>query len=182
LPLALSSGRNVPSFLLLAVPAIAAMQHSTTTYSSPRAERLVLNAGILAVLTILAASTVTYAWASEVPQLRWHPLPAEAIATLESCPGRLYNRYDEGGYVIWFVPDRKVFLDSRQDPYPAELVNEQIRVEASADYQRLFERFAIRCVLVPVDSVLAARLLADGWDEAYKGSAFAVLTLKSSRD
>ena len=182
LPLALSSGRNVPSFLLLAVPAIAAMQHSTTTYRSPHGERLVLNAGILAVLTIIAASSVTYAWASEVPPLRWHPLPAEAIATLQSCPERLYNRYDEGGYVIWFVPDRKVFLDSRQDPYPAELVNEQIRVEASADYRRLFERFAIRCVLAPVDSVLAARLLADGWDEAYKGSAFAVLTLKSSLD
>jgi hypothetical protein len=183
LPLALSSGRNVPSFLLLAVPAIAAMQHSRQTWRAlPRTERPALNTGILVALTILVASSVTYAWASEVPRLGWHPLPDEAIASLKSCPERLYNRYDEGGYVIWFVPDRKVFMDSRQDPYPAELVNEQIRVETSGDYQRLFERFAIRCVLAPADSAVASRLLADGWQEVYKGSTFAVLTQRRPPD
>jgi hypothetical protein len=183
LPLALSSGRNVPPFLLLAVPAIMAMQHSRAMQHSSktsrtllRVERPAVNAGILAVLTLLAASTVTYAWVSEVPRLGWHPLPAQAIESLKSCPERLYNRYDEGGYVIWFVPERKVFLDSRQDPYPPALVNEQIRIETSGDYQPLFDRFSIRCVLTPLDSLLSKRLLAGGWEQIYKGNALMVLT------
>jgi hypothetical protein len=179
LPLALSSGRNVPPFLLLAVPAIAAMQHSSkASRTLLSVERPAVNAGILGVLTLLAASSVTYAWVSEVPGLGWHPLPEQAIESLKSCPERLYNRYDEGGYLIWFVPDRKVFLDSRQDPYPPALVNEQIQIETSGNYQGLFDRFGVRCVLTPVDSVLAERLLADGWERIYNGNALMVLTLK----
>jgi hypothetical protein len=179
LPLAVSSGRNVPIFLLMAVPAIAGMQRAVKSSSaSPRNERPVVNAGILLAAVLLAVSSVTYAWASEVPRLGWHPLPEQAIVNLTSCPERLYNRYDEGGYVIWFVPGRKVFMDSRQDPFPPALVNEQIRVERSGDYQQLFDQYDIRCVLTPSNSVLSEHLVASGWEEAYKGRAFAVLTLR----
>jgi hypothetical protein len=183
LPLAVSSGRNVPVFLLLAVPAIAGLQRAGKSASAPpRIERPVVNAGILLAAVLLAVSSVTYAWASEVPRLGWHPLPEQAIASLTSCPERLYNRYDEGGYVIWFVPGRKVFIDSRLDPFPSSLVDEQIRLEQSGDYQRLFEQYGIRCVLTPSNSVLSERLVANGWQEAYKGSAFAVLTLRPRLD
>jgi hypothetical protein len=178
LPLAVSSGRNVPVFLLLAVPAIAGMQRTGKSPSaSPRIERPAVNAGILLAAVLLAVSSVTYAWASEVPRLGWHPLPEQAIVSLTSCPERLYNRYDEGGYVIWFVPGRKVFMDSRLDPFPSTLINEQIRLEQSGEYQKLFDHYDIRCVLTPSNSVLSERLVASGWEEAYKGSAFAVLTL-----
>lgn len=180
LPLALSSERNIPPFLLLVVPAIAAMQHSVRApRGGLRVAKPAINAGILALFIAFAISSVTYAWVSNLPRLGWHPLSAQAIKSLKACPERLYNRYDEGGYVIWFVPDQKVFLDSRQDPYPPALVNEHIQVEASGDYERLFERFDIRCVLTPLDSVLSQRLLAGGWSETYKGNDFMVLTMAS---
>jgi hypothetical protein len=183
LPLAVSSGRNVPVFLLVAVPAIAGMQRAgKTPRVLPRIERPIINAGMLVAAVVVAVSSVTYAWASEVPRLGWHPLSKEAIVSLTSCPERLYNRYDEGGYVIWFVPGRKVFIDSRQDPFPLTLVNEQIRLERSGDYRRLFDQYGIRCVLTPSSSVLSERLLASGWEEAYRGSAFAVLTLRPRLD
>jgi NADH:ubiquinone oxidoreductase subunit 6 (subunit J) len=183
LPFAVNSGRHVPAFLLLAVPAIAAIRPTSrvafsrkpSARKAPRLERPVLNTGIFAAAAVLAGFTVTYAWVSQTARLGWHPLSQRAIVALRSCPGPLYNRYDDGGYVIWFVPDRKVFLDSRQDPYPPALVNDQIRVEASGNYQQLFRRFAIRCVLAPPESVISQRLVADGWQHAYRGKTFVVL-------
>jgi hypothetical protein len=91
------------------------------------------------------------------------------VTALENCPERLYNRYDEGGYLIWFVPGRKVFLDSRQDPYPQALVRAQIEVEKSGDYKALFDRYGIGCAFVADDSPIARRLLADGWLKAHDG-------------
>jgi hypothetical protein len=179
LPLAVASERNVPPFLLMAVPAVAAMgdwKLESPLRASRRVERPALNAGVLLAGVVLAAGTVAYAWSSEASRLEWHPLPAGAIAAIASCPERLYNRYDEGGYLIWFVPNRKVFIDSRQDPYPSSLVRDQIRVEASGDYAELFDRYSIACAFVAADSPIAVRLMADGWQSAYTGSGWSVMT------
>jgi hypothetical protein len=183
LPLAIGTGRNVAPFVLLAVPAIAALWESqvpSRRQIQPRAARTVLNAGILAVLAALSVAIVAYAWTTELPRLGWHPLPAEAASALASCPERLYNRYDEGGYVIWFVPGRKVFLDSRQDPYPPALVREQIDAERSGDYRALFARYAIGCASVAADSPMARHLAADGWSAVYQGSGWAIMTPASA--
>jgi len=185
LPLAVASARNVPPFLLMAVPSVAAMGNwrlESPLRASRRVEHPALNAGVLLAGVLLAAGTVTYAWSSETLRLGWHPLPSSAIAALASCPEHLYNRYDEGGYLIWFVPGRKVFLDSRQDPYPSALVRDQIRVETSGDYAELFERYAIGCAFVAADSPIARRLAANGWLNAYTGSGWVVLTRTRAAD
>jgi hypothetical protein len=179
LPLAVASERNIPPFLLMAVPAVAAMGNwrlESFLQGSGRLKHPVVNAGVLLAGVLLAAGTIAYAWSSETPRLGWHPLPADAIAAMASCPERLYNRYDEGGYLIWFVPNRKVFIDSRQDPYPSTLVRDQIRVEASGDFAELFDRYAIGCAFVAADSPIAVRLMAGGWRSAYTGSGWVVMT------
>jgi hypothetical protein len=181
LPLALSSGRNVPPFVLLAVPAVALLWReagwSPGRLSAARREHPRLNAAIFGAMSACAAAAVGYAWIAPAPRLGWHPLPPAALSALADCPDRLYNRYDEGGFVIWFLPDRKVFLDSRQDPYPSELVHAQIAAETSGDYKSLFERFAIRCALVGTGTPVAQRLLSDGWDETYSGADLSVLAV-----
>jgi hypothetical protein len=179
LPLAVTSERNVPPFLLMAVPSLAALlgwRRTSRTPVSRRVEHPVLNAGVLVTFLLLAAGSVAYAWSSAIARLGWQPIPEAALTALASCPEHLYNRYDEGGYLIWFAPGRKVFLDSRQDPYPSELVHEQMRVEASGDYAELFDRYAIGCAFVVTDSPIARRLAAFGWEETYRGSAFVVFT------
>jgi hypothetical protein len=178
LPLACASGRNVPAFLLVAIPAIATLRgraHAEDRSRSRGTERPALNAAVLAIVGVLGISTVTYAWSVQPARLAWHPLPDAAIAAIASCPERLYNRYDEGGYLIWFLPNRKVFLDSRQDPYPPALIHEQILAEASGDYEPLFDRYAIRCAFVAADSPIANRLTADRWHEVYNDGRWVVL-------
>jgi hypothetical protein len=123
---------------------------------------------------LLGAIAVAYAWSVQLPRLGWHPLSEDLIAALDACPDQLYNRYDEGGYLIWFVRERKVFLDSRQDPFPPDLIHAQIRVERSGDYQRLFDRYSIHCALLPQDSPVAQRLTASGWAAWYQDRGWIV--------
>ena len=184
LPLAISSGRNVPPFLLLAVPAVAALWTSRAPAEGRaprRKEHPRLNARILVVAIVAGVGSVAYAWTRELPRLGWHPLTTPAIAALTACPDPLYNRYDEGGFVIWFLPERKVFLDSRQDPYPAKLVTAQIEAEASGDYQTLFDRYAIRCAFVGAYSPIARRLHTDGWRTLYTNRSWSVFTIDGTR-
>jgi hypothetical protein len=87
----------------------------------------------------------------------------------------MYNRYDEGGYLIWFAPGRKVFLDGRQDPYPPSLIKEQMRVESSGDFEGLFERYDVRCAYVPAASLVSDGLLRAGWTPLFLDSTWTVL-------
>jgi hypothetical protein len=115
------------------------------------------------------------AWVTGWPRLGWRPITSAALAAVEACPGPLYNRYNEGGYLIWFAPRVPVFIDSRQDPYPLALLLEHIAVEDGAPYGPLFQRFGIRCAFLPTTSVNTKRLAADAWTTTYRDEKWAVL-------
>jgi hypothetical protein len=162
------SERNIPPFLVCAAPAIAALLHGGTARRAARQEperRLRLNAAALATLGAAGMVFIASAWRAPLPRLQWAPLSDSVAAAIASCPGRLYNRYDEGGYLIWFMKDRKVFIDNRQDPFPPEMVLEHIEVERSGDYRAMFDRYDIGCSLTLADSPLGRRLKQDGWHE-----------------
>jgi hypothetical protein len=177
LPVAVNASRNIPAALLLMVPALGTlMSGMSLVWDRPRQlERPAFNRAALSIGCLAAIAAVVLAWSIEIPKLQWRPLPPGVIAAVRSCPDSIYNRYDEGGFLIWFVPERKVFIDSRQDPYPAELVREHIRVETTGDYTDLFARYSIRCALVLGKTVLGRRLAADGWWPLYQDDWWTVL-------
>jgi hypothetical protein len=177
LPFALSAVRNIGPFLMLALPAVSAI--FTVDFSGGRwrrDERPLMNLSLMSAALLAVAMTLAYAYAVQIPRLRWTPLPAGSLQALRQCPDNLYNRYDEGGYLIWFAPDRLVFLDGRQDPYPPSLVHEQIRTESSGDFAATFARYDIRCAYLPASSLVARNLSAAGWTSLYSDSDWVVLT------
>jgi hypothetical protein len=177
-PVAMSASRNVSALAVILVPAVGGLIDNNFPRVAPtpaRHERHALHAVMLCAMAVFAAVTVAYAWTAEIGRLGWRPVRTEAVAALAQCPGPLYNRYDDGGYLIWFAPDRKVFMDSRQDPYPPDLVQEHIRAETSGDYRELFRRYAIRCSFTPANSPLARRLTADEWRPVYRDERWVVL-------
>jgi hypothetical protein len=179
LPLALTAERNVPSFLLLVVPAIAVLRRFRSAGEGAGAVRAAqrprLNGAITVAAAALVAGSVAYAYATPIDRLRWAPLPDASLAALRACHGNLYNRYDEGGYLIWFAADHKVFLDGRQDPYPVDLVKQQVQVERTGDFEPLFRRYDIRCAYVPADSLVSVRLARAGWKTLFRDARWAVL-------
>jgi hypothetical protein len=170
LPFALSAIRNVGPFLMVAAPAMTTLlplrRHSA---GAAEAQRPRLNAAIAGLAAAGVAGTLAWAYTNRIPKLRWDPIPAGAIAALRQCPDNLYNRYDQGGYLLWFVPERRVYLDGRQDPYPTALILEQIRLEnGSGAYPEVFARFNIRCAYLPTGSPTSTQLAQAGWTAAYR--------------
>ncbi len=92
-----------------------------------------------------------------------------------SCRPPLYNTYPDGGPLIWFVPEQRVFIDSRQDQYPIALIQDASRVEATGDYRELFERWGINCAALPPRSPTVAALNRDGWHQRYRDTFWVVL-------
>ena len=178
LPGAVSAVRNVGPFLMIAVPALTSLMEARRAKPEViEKERPALNLVVMAAGAMSVAFTLAWAYRNEIPRLRWHPVPLPALAALQQCPDNLYNRYDEGGPLLWFAPDRKVFLDGRQDPYPADLVLEHIRIETGqAAHDDVFSRYRIRCAYLPVVSPVGSRLSAAGWKTLYRGSGWLVLT------
>jgi hypothetical protein len=175
LPLAISAVRNVGLFLMIAVPAITALVPAAAGSPASRRERTWLNLTIIAAATAASIAAIVYAYVMQIDHLRWTPLPAGSLRALARCPGNLYNRYDEGGYLIWFAPEKPVFLDGRQDPYEPRLILEQIRIESTGDYAGAFSQYHIGCAYLPTSSPVAARLATAGWRSLYRDPNWVVL-------
>ncbi len=177
MPLALTSLRNVPPFLVLSLPTISRAIRldvpESASLLSPTQSRT--HGAILAGVTGVAVVIVAMAWSGPLPRLQWEPVSPEALAAVQSCEGPLYNSYDDGGYLVWFLPERKVFLDSRQDPYPVELIQQDIRAQYEGEYRAMFETYDIRCAFVRTSVPLDQHLQQDGWRPRYRDSQWTVL-------
>ena len=167
LPLAVRYSRVMPMFVVLALPLVARGWAAWRPARPRRDDRTVLHGVVLAAVVVLAVAWVAFAWAGPSASLDWQPLPARAVDAVRACDGPLYNRFDDGAYVLWFAPGVPVFLDSRVDPYPDALLRRHIRDEARGRYRATFARYGIRCALLPQVSATARALQRDGWRITY---------------
>jgi hypothetical protein len=165
LPTALRYSRNITPFVLMAVPALSrlALPVPAAPPRTPRIERYGFNLALLAVCIVAGIIAVVSAWMLPAERLQWNPLSRSVIEAVRSCPGRLYNRFDDGGYVIWFVPGVPVFVDNRQDPYPLAFLQDHLRREKSGDFEQVFAQYMLRCAFLPPESPTAERLLSHRW-------------------
>jgi hypothetical protein len=188
LPFAFRAVRNIAPFALLALPASSRLLGADFRLRAPRSsgttrdrDHVLANMLILTTFVVLAVGVVGAAWRSSYSRLGWRPLAPAALAAARACPGRLYNSYNEGGFLIWFAPERRVFIDSRQDPYPLPFLLEALGVEHDRPYRALFARFGVTCALLPVESPLLASLRRDQWDSRYLDDKWAVMRAPASR-
>jgi hypothetical protein len=170
LPLAARSMRNVSMFMLVAVPAITMLARRDDARAPVRRakERSGLNAAVLGVAAVGSVILVGFAWAAPLPLLGWQPIAPAAIQAIAGCDDPIYNTFEAGGAIIWFVPQKKVFIDNRQDPYSPELLSAAHQVESDGRYERLFVDYGIRCAVVPGGSATAKALSLDpSWFASY---------------
>jgi hypothetical protein len=182
LPLACSSARNVAPFLLVAAPALSALIAESARMSErpERSARRGLGWSVACVTLVICVATVLSTWRHPPVRLNWRPVPAAIARAIAQCPGNLYNQYDNGGYLVWFVPEAPVFMDSRQDPFPSDLVLAHRTVETTGDYRRLFDRFDIACAALPTWSPTARSLRNAGWRVTAQGDGWIVLETSAS--
>jgi hypothetical protein len=170
IPLAAKSMRNVPGFAMIFAPATSRLllwkDRQPPTRVSPW---LVATAGVCSLAVVSAA------WSVPWERMGWQPMSPAAADAIARCRPALFNSYSGGGAIIWFVPSQPVFVDSRQDPFPVELVQAGKRADFYGDYQPLFDERQVNCAAISPRSPLVARLLKDGWHARYSDSQWTVL-------
>ena len=61
-------------------------------------------------------------WRDGGERLGWRPLSPSVIEAVRRCPDPLFNHLADGGPLMWALPSRHVFVDSRMNAYPLELL------------------------------------------------------------
>jgi hypothetical protein len=179
LELAARTARNVPMFVLVAMPAASRLIGASLASRPAVADRRALaHLGVLIAGVVGAAASVFVCWTLPQPRLGWRPIAPAAVAAIADCPGPLYNSYDAGGVLIWFAREKRVFVDSRHDPYPPEFIVEDRLVEQGGDHVALFQRWGLKCAVTSVDAALGDRIRGTGWHERYRDAQWVLLDRK----
>ena len=179
--LAVRASRNIVPFGLLLAPAISVLLWGPNANGRPVVMRrtdtgTVLRALVFAASLAAAVLLVHRRWTMTPSPVDWVPVSHSAASAIRGCPGPIYNHYDMGGYIIWFVPEQKVFLDSRQDPYPVQLVQAQRKAGDPAVLRELMARYRIRCAALEPDAPEVRALRTLGWAETYRDRQWVVAT------
>jgi hypothetical protein len=159
---AATAARNVAFFAVIAAPAVSRLWpvRAAALRRPPRP------AGAVAwgvALIVLAVSTVAVAamWRDNGARLGWQPMSPATIEAVRHCPDPIFNQMRDGGPLMWALPSRRVFADSRVDAYPLALLRRSREIDLGGDYSALFRDYGIRCAIATTDSTLGERLARD---------------------
>ena len=114
------------------------------------------------IAAAIAGAALAYNWRDGGAHLGWRPISSAAAQVIRNCPGPIFNTYEAGGVLIWFVPEQPVFVDGRVEVYPGDFLERSRRADLYGDYSQLFEDFHIQCAVVPTNSPMADVLGRDG--------------------
>jgi hypothetical protein len=156
---AVTSVRNAGFFALVAVPAISRFIPPAAVRGPRPFDRTKIV--LLGAAVVAAAVLVVFRWRDGGARLGWKPITPAAMAAIRNCPGPLFNAFEGGGVLTWFVPEQPVFVDGRVEAYPKELLRRAAKASLSADYKDLFIEYNIRCAAVTTGSRLAQALRTD---------------------
>jgi len=105
--------------------------------------------------------------------------PEKAVEFLRKQPvkGNIFNTYEWGGFLIWQLPEFKVFVDGRMpswstpngiDPYTTYLLT----LQTQGSWQRTLEDYQINWLLIGPGTFMDLKLSPDpekyGWKEVYR--------------
>jgi hypothetical protein len=168
--LAVQHMRMVFVFGIVCAPIVCRIVAQMKRPGKPRRDFLPANA----VLVLLCALCCCAAFPS-MPTIQaniasHNPVEAVRFIKRSALPGPMLNDYMWGGYLIWALPEQKVFIDGRGDIYDWSGVLARYRdwVSLYADPERLLNDYGIHLCLLPANSA-QARVMSHltGWTLAY---------------
>jgi signal transduction histidine kinase len=159
---------------ILLAPIFAKRLKLMTPYESSSDRRL-NNAIALLLLFCLFVASVPRRSTYENPVK--YPDGAIAYMRANGIQGRIFNDWVWGGYLIWYMPQVKVFVDGREHPYvPTGVVNDYLAATSSQSPQPVLDKYRIEYVLMPVDSPMAKSLMVSpGWLLSYSDETSVLL-------
>lgn len=111
--------------------------------------------------------------------------PCEAINFLKNQPekGNIFNRYEWGGFLIWQLPEYKVFVDGRMPawPVPSDISQDGTvspytiyleTLQTQPGWQETLDKYNMSWILISPGTFMDLKLKPNpenfGWSEAYR--------------
>jgi hypothetical protein len=198
---ALHSVRNVPVFALVITPILA--EHLNAFLSGVREvgwlrlyqklsndvsalNRTARGGGLVvfAVTTLLLVAAKPRLMGG-APVIATEPLtnrfPVAAVEFLKKTPnaihGNMFNDYGWGGYLMLVMPERKVFIDGRNDFYGPDLVKDfNAADEVHPGWNDVLQKYDVGWTILPVNHPLSVllSLQSNRWNLAYQDNVTAI--------
>lgn len=194
---ALSSGRHVPLFAIVAAPVLSGQlanlgprrRAGTSDASADGSARKLLARrpstpfGVTFALLVAAVLVVSFVWrlrpvvsADQTDQAVHSPIRALQFMQNAGLGGNLFNKYSWGGYLIWH--GELVFIDGRADVYGDEFLRQYMHIyRGLVSPDSVFQQYDIARVLIEPGSALATLLEGSpDWSEVYRDEKAIVFT------
>lgn len=195
---ALRSARNIPFFVLVAMPLL--VEHSWSWVTANRwghwltkPEKLevgsqailktVLNVVLLVALPLgMVALRLQRSVANQsTAEAKVFPVTAVDFMLAHNPPKPIFNDYGWGGYLIWkLYPDYRVYIDGRADVYGDAFMEEFLSAQSGqTGWRGPLDKYGIRTVLIKPDLALASLLRQDAaWQNVFEDQQAIVFVRK----
>lgn len=195
---ALRSARNIPFFVLIAMPLL--VEHSwnwLTAHSwgqwltrpekrevgSQAILKIALNLVLLVTLPLGVAALRLQRAVANQPSAEAKVYPVAAVKFLRSqnLSQPLFNDYGWGGYLIWqLYPDYRVYIDGRADVYGDAFMEEFLSTQSGqTGWRGPLDKYGIRTVLIKPDLALASLLREDSaWQNVFEDQQAVIFVRK----
>jgi hypothetical protein len=186
--------RNVTIFLVVAVPLVAELFDGCRLWilwCLPPARRPVMALGITVLVALVLVSLdgdhlqhIVAAGTEPAEFFRRTEYPIEAVewikAHRDEAGRRLYNDYGYGGFLLWWMPGEKVFIDGRMPAWRIggrAIFRDYLAINRGGrPALELLEKYGVDWGLVQRDSVLATSLAeTPAWQEIYSDGKVIIL-------
>jgi hypothetical protein len=182
--MAMSHSRMLFVFGLLAAPILTRLLASTWDRYDAARDLRVPNA----VLMLLSLATIWMAFPSkeqlELQVKLSNPVRAVEFIRQSHLNGRMLNEYTWGGYLIWTLPEHKVFVDGRSDVYEWTGVLSDFAAWAllQTDPTRLLEKYRVDFCLLSREAPMAHVLpFLPGWKMIYSDDRSVIFSRSEAR-
>lgn len=185
--------RNIPLFALVAAvvgshatrQVMAAWRKTRPPRPRPLPSvRKTLNRTLVALAWLLALVRLfVFHLPGHIQALVTQSYPVAAVTYLSRThpPGRLFNSYNWGGYLLWALPDYPVFIDGRTDLYGDACLEAWMQVvQAEPGWEVVLDRWQVGIVLLEPHWPLTKVLPYAGWSEVYRDGQ-SVVFLRAGR-
>ena len=178
--------RNVTIFLVVAIPLVAELFDAGGTWVAqlipPRRRAILIFAMTLMtglLLVSLDGQHLEHLLSAGIYPERFFEqteYPIEAVAWIKAnrheVGRRLYNDYGDGGFLVWWLPDEKIFIDGRMPAWrigDRAIFPDYLTISSGASAARdLLEKYRVDWGLIRQDSPLAGMLANDPvWRQVY---------------
>jgi hypothetical protein len=113
-----------------------------------------------------------------------YPKDAAEFVINNKIPGKMFNHYNYGGYLIWKMPQYQVFIDGRLEMYQEQAgIDYQDVMGAAENYNQLLDKYGINFFLLySTDPVIGPLLSNSDWRLVYRDSRFVVFVKNSDEN